>query len=231
MSEFDDVMERIYEVTGVRTQAGLAEVLGIAQPTVSDAKKRNSIPMKWYLKLFQKMGANPEWLESGLGPKFLRAYGVDEQSGEEVPLNFRQTGSGYGASMPEGMRLAKVYSMSRFDGDGSDKSESLGTFCVPEDFDSPDLLVVKMESSNMEPLIRRGALVGLDRGDTRLISGEIYGLRLPYEGLVIRRLYLEPEEGQLVLSSQSEVHADKRVPLDEYAPKVVGRAAWAMQPL
>jgi len=231
MPDFDDIMQRIYEVTGVHTQAGLAEVLGIAQPTVSDAKKRNSIPLKWYLKLFQKLGANPEWLESGSGPKYLRAYGVDEKSGDEVPVSFNQPAVGYGSALPEGMRLCKVYSMSRFDPDNPGQSEANGTFCIPEDFDAPDLLIVKMEGSNMDPLIRRGALVGLDKSDKRLISGEIFGINLPYEGLVIRRLYLEPEADALVLASQNDAHAEKRVPLEEYAPRVVGRAAWIMQPL
>jgi phage repressor protein C with HTH and peptisase S24 domain len=88
-----------------------------------------------------------------------------------------------------------------------------------------------MENSNMESLIRRGAFVGLDRENTKIISGEIFGLVLPYEGLVVRRLYLEPEAGVLVLSSDSEAHADKRVPLDEYVDKVVGRVSWVMQTL
>jgi hypothetical protein len=48
---------------------------------------------------------------------------------------------------------------------------------------------------------------------------------------VVRRLYLEPEAGVLVLSSDSEAHADKRVPLDEYVDKVVGRVSWVMQTL
>lgn len=230
MSEFDEIMERIYDVTGVRTQAGLADILGIAQPTVSDAKKRSSIPSKWYLKLFQKLGANPEWLEYGTGPKYLRAYGVDDK-GAEVPLTFRQAGAGYGAALPEGMRLVKVYSMSGFDGEVPERSDSEGSFCVPEEFDNPELVVFKMAGSNMEPLIRRGALVGVDRGDTRIISGELYGLVLPYEGVVIRRLYLEPEKGELVLSSDSGSHAEKRVAFDDYADKIVGRAAWTLQPV
>lgn len=229
MSEFEEIMERIYEVTGVRTQAGLAKILGIAQPTVSDAKKRSSIPSKWYLKLFQKVGANPEWLEHGVGPKYLRAYGVDEDGGKEVPLTFKHPGAGYGAMLPEKMRLVKVYSMSGYKFESPEKSDIVGSFCVPEEYDSEGLLVVKMESTNMQPLIKRGALVGLDRTSTKLISGEIYGISLPYEGLVIRRLYPEVDKGLLVLASDSESHADKSVALEEYAQRVVGRMAWSLQ--
>lgn len=228
MSDFNQVMERIYEITGVRTQAGLADILDIAQPTVSDAKKRCSIPSKWYLKLFQKFGANPEWLESGTGHKYLQAYGVDDE-GREIPVTFNQNGAGYGAGTPEGMRQVPIYSMPGFDLEAHAESDSQGSFCIPEAFDKPGLLVFRMSGSNMEPFIKRGALVGIDGSDVKIISGEVYGLVLPYEGMVVRRLYLEPEQGEIVLTSDSKIHAEKRVPLSTYADKIIGRAVWTMQ--
>ena len=47
-------------------------MLEIRQSSISDAKRRNSIPSDWYMKLFEKFGLNPDWIKSGTGPMFLK---------------------------------------------------------------------------------------------------------------------------------------------------------------
>jgi phage repressor protein C with HTH and peptisase S24 domain len=119
--------------------------------------------------------------------------------------------------------------MSEFNIEDPEGCEKVDSFCVPKEFDGEGLLVVRMAGTNMEPLIRRDALVGIDLNRKKVISGEIYGLVLPYEGLVIRRVYLEPEEDRLVMSSENQSHADKHGPLQEYSSRIAGRVAWVMQ--
>ena len=68
---FDAQYERILEISDVTTQAQLVRVLGIRQSSVSDAKRRRSIPAEWVLKLVEKKRANPKWIRSGLGDKLL----------------------------------------------------------------------------------------------------------------------------------------------------------------
>ena len=46
-SAFDKQMERIKLITGKRTQTELADLLGIRQSSVSDAKRRGKIPSGW----------------------------------------------------------------------------------------------------------------------------------------------------------------------------------------
>lgn len=69
---FNQVYKRIQKVTGTRTQNDLAQLLEITQSTISDAKKRDTIPADWFLTLFEKQGINPDWLKHGTGPRFLR---------------------------------------------------------------------------------------------------------------------------------------------------------------
>ena len=61
-SLFQEVYDRIRFATNARTQVELAEVLEIRQSSISDAKRRDSIPADWYMKLFEKYGLNPDWL-------------------------------------------------------------------------------------------------------------------------------------------------------------------------
>jgi len=64
-------MERIALVTGTRTQVQLANALDVRQSSISDAKRRRSIPSDWLLTLLRKHQAHPEWLLTGEGPATL----------------------------------------------------------------------------------------------------------------------------------------------------------------
>lgn len=63
MTFFQEVYDRIRHATNARTQTELAAVLEIRQSSISDAKRRNSVPADWYMKLFEKFGLNPDWVK------------------------------------------------------------------------------------------------------------------------------------------------------------------------
>lgn len=64
--------QRVFEAAECHTQAELAAFLGIRQSSVADAKKRQSIPAEWLIKLLQQKGINPDWILSGHGSRYLR---------------------------------------------------------------------------------------------------------------------------------------------------------------
>ena len=94
MPVFAEIYERIKLATSSRTQVELAEVLDIRQSSISDAKRRNSVPGDWYMKLFEKYGLNPDWLKQGVGPMYLRTeqgympQDAPASSGSSVPRAF-----------------------------------------------------------------------------------------------------------------------------------------------
>lgn len=70
----DDIqvqLARIFSVAGCRTQVELAEVLGIRQSSIADAKRRGRIPPGWLLTLLRLRGVHPDWIIRGARPKFL----------------------------------------------------------------------------------------------------------------------------------------------------------------
>lgn len=69
--DFEAVMERIQAITGCRTQVDLAKRLDIRQSSISDAKRRGSVPDSWLVKLFRCYGANPAWILGEAGHPFL----------------------------------------------------------------------------------------------------------------------------------------------------------------
>lgn len=66
-------LQRFFEAAGCRTQAELAEFLGIKQPSISDAKKRGTIPSDWLLTSLRKKGVNPQWILTGQGARMLQS--------------------------------------------------------------------------------------------------------------------------------------------------------------
>lgn len=84
---YKETIERIKAVTHTRTQTALAETLEIKQSSISDAKRRQSVPGAWYMTLFEKLGVNPDWLKSGIGPVYLRTeVGYIPGDGDGTPL-------------------------------------------------------------------------------------------------------------------------------------------------
>lgn len=71
-ARFEAAMRRIQAVTGTRTQVELAKLLDIRQSSVSDAKKRASIPDAWLVRLVKDFAANPTWVLSGEETPYLR---------------------------------------------------------------------------------------------------------------------------------------------------------------
>ena len=69
--EFDAAYARICEVCGMKTQTELSAYLGIRQSSISDAKRRMTVPAAWLLTLLTREGVNPTWILTGEGSKFL----------------------------------------------------------------------------------------------------------------------------------------------------------------
>ena len=70
-SSFDEQMTRIQLVTGTRTQIELADLLGIRQSSISDAKRRGKIPADWLITIMRTKDVHPEWILTGNGPCYV----------------------------------------------------------------------------------------------------------------------------------------------------------------
>ncbi len=78
--QFEAQYRRILEITKTRTQVELAKFLAIRQSTISDAKRRESIPSDWLMKLFIKTRVNPEWILYGEGSKYLTPTDTEQDT-------------------------------------------------------------------------------------------------------------------------------------------------------
>lgn len=70
--EDQNPISRVFEAAGCRTQAELADFLGIRQSSISDAKRRNTIPPEWLITLLRLKKINPDWVLTGRGAQYLK---------------------------------------------------------------------------------------------------------------------------------------------------------------
>ena len=227
MINFDEIFERIKLATNTRTQVELAEVLDIRQSSISDAKRRNSVPSDWYMKLFEQFGLNPDWLKKGSGPMYLRTeHGYTPV---DAPATAVYEEVSHYSSPDAKNTIVTVYSTQSAPDGNESAAPILGRLNIPQSFASPGLYVVRIDGSSMEPQIRKGAYVGIDTAQKHVASGELYGVRLPYEGLVLRRAYIDMQNKCLVLRSDNPSHPEVFLPLEGHEASIVGRVSWLLQ--
>jgi len=223
---FDEIFERIKLATNTRTQVELADVLDIRQSSISDAKRRNSVPADWFMKLFEQFGLNPDWLKKGNGPMYLRT----EQGylPVDAPTSLREDTSRYNSSDSKNA-IVTVYSTQCLPAGPDSPGQILGKLNMPQSFVDPGLLVVRIDVTNMEPNIRKGAYVGIDTTQTHVSSGELYGVKLPYEGLVLKRVFIDMQNETLTLHSANPAHPEVSLPLEGHEAHIVGHVSWILQ--
>ncbi|MYL84154.1 XRE family transcriptional regulator [Desulfovibrio aerotolerans] len=216
---FEDAYARIQAATRTRTQTEIAAILGIKQSSISDAKKKNTIPDGWLVTLYRAFALEPDWILYGQEP-------ICRREGFTAAVGVRETAVGYAAPPSR----VTVYAMARTEPEtGCWLREAQETIPLLESLSRPNLLVVKMDNASMEPILRRNAYVGLDCDDVRLRSGEIYGLDIPGEGLVIKRVVRDLEKQRLAILADNPSHQGQYLPLDNPGVTPIGKAVWVIQ--
>lgn len=228
MSSFAEIHQRIQFATHTRTQMELAEVLGIRQSSISDAKRRGSIPADWYMKLFKKYGLNPDWVETGDAPMYLRTktgYGLQEAPG------LAERPDSYGTAAARIRELPLLDMHCSYDGGDPPPLNALDQLSLPQYFAGKDIRVFRMNADTMAPTLRRGAWLGVDTAAKKIVSGDMYALFIPYEGVGIRRIFLNAEENAFLLRADQPDFPETELSSEDLDRRLLGRVCWVMQML
>lgn len=86
---------------------------------------------------------------------------------------------------------------------------------------------VRVTGDSMDPIIRKGAYVGVVPVDD-LEDGGIYLVRKPPFGYIVKRVRMD-EQGQIVLHSENPEYKPQPVPFEGYEDIIVGHVIWWWQ--
>jgi SOS-response transcriptional repressor LexA len=102
---------------------------------------------------------------------------------------------------------------------------------VPAQYLRKNVKTLLVNGESMEPTILDNAVVGVNIDGGEIIQGKIYAVRLPYEGIVVKRVYLDHENKLFLLRSDnlSGGFPDIKLPFDEGNAFVYGQVIWVLQ--
>jgi SOS-response transcriptional repressor LexA len=90
-----------------------------------------------------------------------------------------------------------------------------------------DLRAYVVDGDSMEPIIKKGSIVGVVPVDGPLAEGHIYLVCRPPFGLAIKEVL--QKDGQIVLRSANPKYPDDPVPYDGYDDIILGKVIWVWQ--
>ena len=206
-SKFGSFYRRISEATGIGSQTKLASTLGINRSAVTQAKRNDTIPDKWILHLSRVFGLNPEWIESGLGEKFIKNLG--ETNFLKIPKVTARLSAG-GGSFEVGDEIQGFYS---FRENWLKKKGKPGAMVLMDIF-----------GNSMEPELKDGDTVLVDQSQKGILAGAVYAVGVD-DTVMVKRVEKHPNK--LVLQSDNETYAPIYLQGDEMDTlRIIGKVIW-----
>lgn len=211
--QFESFFKRLHEATTITSQANLAKALGISRAAITQAKKKDSIPIKWIIELSQAFNVNPDWLEKGTGSKVL-SQDINHEVFLQVPKIKARLSAG-GGSFETEPEIKEFYSFRK---DWLDKKGN-----------ARDMVLMDIIGNSMEPQLKEGDTVLLDQSQKAILAGAIYAVGLA-DTIVVKRLEKRPKE--LVLLSENAKYPMMSFRGEEMnSVRIIGKVIWVCRDL
>lgn len=213
-SLFEAFLKRIFETTGIGSQAELAEVLDINRSAISQARRKDTIPSKWLLQLFRTYSLNPDWAETGSGPPFLSQSPRDPIDFVQIPKVNARLCAGDG-SFEVGSDIQGFFSFQKtwLRNKGSAKL----------------MVLMDIFGNSMAPEMKDGDTVLIDQSQMNILSGAIYAVGVE-DTIMVKRVEKHPNA--LVLLSDNKDYAPIYLKNQEAAGiRMIGKVIWICREL
>lgn len=222
-SNFNEIYRRMQRIVGCSTQIEFAEYLEVRQSSISDAKRRRTIPSAWYLKLFDKDGINPDWLRTGKGPTHLRnKAGEFIPSYEEIELIDPEE---------EKQRYIETIIVPIFiQSNPTNYEQRLSTWrdiSIPRFLYTEELIIFYyqyFDSSDKQKSI----YIGVDINEKEPIHENKYLLFFEESGFELKIIDTETLDNDIYLNENLDDEHPIKISKEEFMDKVFGRVIWSI---
>lgn len=221
MRTVNEILDEIKKLKGLKTDTALAALFNVKPNTVSNWRKRNTLPYEQIVSHCEKENMDIHTILLG------------KNSDKTIPFDPRITNT-YSS---EYRLQEEIVSVDVYSSNGSEtlrdlmRSKPIENILVPAYLINDSIITIKVKSSSMEPTIMEDAYIGVDRLDRELISGKLYAVFIPHEGIVVKRLYIDV--GRIILRSDNMLFPElsvafEDIPADNF---ILGRVQWVIQRL
>lgn len=204
---FEDILKRIFEATGISSQTELASILGINRSAITQARNKNAVPDKWILRLYRVFGVNPNWIETGTGPVFLKSGG--DSVFKNIPKVRARLSAGSG-SFEVGAEIEGYYAFRK------DWLSTKGNI--------NQMVLMNIFGNSMEPELKDGDTILIDESQKDILAGAVYAIGVE-DTIMVKRLEKHPNK--LVLISDNKDYSP--IYLNEHEIgniRVIGKVIW-----
>lgn len=229
MKTFDEIIEFIKELKGLRTDADVAEALGMRPGTLATAKSRDSIPYRELVDFCDSEGYSLDLILRGMEVEELSEYHAVREPEAPIspmepdyvmiPLVASEVAAGLEGSVPDdsikdGYPFKRSWIRRVAGGLGRDKLSTL--------------VLIRARGLSMQPTINDGEIMLVNLRDRHEIANDsIYIVRTQDGGITVKRL-VSIEGGVLCLSDNKayeafEINLKPGEPLEA---RVLGRVCW-----
>jgi phage repressor protein C with HTH and peptisase S24 domain len=205
--KFEDILKRIFEATGISSQTELASTLGINRSAITQARKKDAVPDKWILSLYRAFGLNPNWIETGTGPVFLKNAG--DSVFKNIPKVRARLSAGSG-SFEVGAEIEGYYAFRK------DWLSTKGNI--------NQMVLMNIFGNSMEPELKDGDTILIDESQKDILAGAVYAIGVE-DTIMVKRLEKHPNK--LVLISDNKDYSP--IYLNEHEIgniRIIGKVIW-----
>lgn len=197
------LFNKLKEIVGVDSDYKLAKLLDISPQALSKQKVRNT-PM--YNRIIDYLeSAHPEVDHNVL---FKSTNNLEYLSQTDDILTFEFNPIEVGAGDPVDLNFEIYYNF----------------IPVPEGLNEPGVVTVRIVGDSMKGTLDHGTIVLVDTRVKNIVSGDIYCLDMPHEGLIIKRLFKVPEHVRV--RSDNNIYPEFSLSYEEVDKYLFGKAEW-----
>ena len=213
-SRFETFISRVKQATGISSLNKISVDLGVHRSSITQARKRDSIPDKWILQLFRKHGLNPDWLEHGTAPQFLRPTEIPEDEFVRIPKVRARLCAGNG-SFEVDPEIEGLYSFRR---DWLSKKGTIGK-----------MTLLDIIGNSMEPELKNGDTILVDESQKEILAGAVYAVGIE-DTILVKRVEKHPS-GLVLLSDNPKYGAISQKKGDPNSIRIMGKVIWVCRDL
>ncbi len=184
-------------------------MLDVKGSAISQAKRRKVIPQAWVSKISEKMNLSPKWIKTGNGDKYFDKICDDNHTFEIVPKVKARLSAGDG-SFDVDQKISEYYSFQKI--------------WLRKKGNPKDMVLMDISGNSMEPELKDGDTVLVDRSKNEILAGAIYAVGVE-DTVLIKRVEKLPDK--LVLISDNEKYSPIYITGDDInRVRVLGKVIW-----
>ncbi len=208
--DFNTFFDRACCALGITSLSELAATLNVNRSSITQARKKNSVPANWLIELFRSHGLNPDWLEGGVGPQQLKH------------------GSGFFPVPKVEARLCAGSGSFEVD-DQVEGHFSFETAWLRNHGVKERMVLMEVFGNSMSPEIKDGDTVLIDQSQTDIFAGRVYAIGIE-DTIMVKRIERHPRK--LVLLSDNTEYAPIFLSVEEMdRVRIIGKVIWTCREL